>query len=142
MNPNHEARVPPRFVPTLTEVVEVPEWVLPGVLPVEPMSAPAPWAAPEPEPETGSQPLVETVEPVPDASLSAAPDPWADEITRRVTEQLEQRLEALLAHHSADMAQLLAHAVAQQLRSELPALVHQAVESSVAPASLWPANGQ
>ncbi|MDP3627105.1 MAG: hypothetical protein Q8S12_10935 [Hydrogenophaga sp.] len=147
MNPNNEARVPPRFVPTLTEVVDVPEWVLPGVLPVEPMGAPAPWAAlePVPVPEPEPQPQVEAVVPPvpsPDVARSAVPDAWADEITRRVTERLEQRLASMLAQHSADMAQVLAQTLAQQLRGELPALVRQAVESSEAPFSQWPAGGQ
>ncbi len=136
MNANNNNRVPPRFVPTLTEVVEVPAWVLPG----EPLHAPAPWVEVEPASDEVAQSLAEpTADPL---SPSPALDVWAEEITRRVTEQVEQRLAALLAEHSADMARVLTQAVAQQLRAELPALVHQAAEASAAPATSWTGDGQ
>lgn len=137
MNPNNDTRVPPRFVPTLTEVVNVPDWVLPA----EPVSAPVPWAAVDSLPETPSEP--ET--PI-EASTDLRPPPTldvrTDEITRRVTAHLEQRLAALLAEQLADMTGVLAHAVAQQLLNELPALVQQAVQASASPATQWPVDGQ
>jgi hypothetical protein len=137
MSAHHEARVPPRFVPTLTEVVQVPDWVLPA----EPLNAPAPWAAFESESESESR-----AEAPADLAVDVPPplalDAQADEITRRVTAHLEQRLAALLEEQSADMTRVLAQTVAQQLRGELPALVRQALQSSATPAAQWPLDGQ
>lgn len=137
MNPNNDTRVPPRFVPTLTEVVHVPEWVLPA----GPLNTQVPWVAVDSPTETPSEPGT-PVEASTDLPPPATFDAQTDEITRRVTAHLEQRLAALLEEQLADMARVLSHAVAQQLLNELPALVQQAVQASAAPATPWPVDGQ
>lgn len=117
-------RTPPRFVPTLTEVVQVPE----GLLPTQPVGAP--WSDPEPQHERPG--LTDSVEPVPDrlrsspqrvdalwseapplppqaeqsaqetAAPSAVSPPWPtpelmEALGVLITEQVMQRLEQRLA---------------------------------------------
>lgn len=112
-----EPRTPPRFVPTLTEVVSVPEGLL--------QAYPSPANAGTSPPVVGAQ----AASPVP---APFEQDAWADAITHRVAGLLEQRLHALLEEH----ARLLSQAAAQQLADELPALVRQALRSAKPPEDL------
>lgn len=148
MNSPSDPRTPPRFVPTLTEVVNVPQ----GLLPVQPLpeSAPAaqtqeaPWSVGGPTPcgaENAAPPdLAPPVAPPKMASvtgLATVPttdmmDAWAAEITRRVLAQLEQRLSSLLQAQAIEVARQLAEIAAQQLHGDLPHMVGEAVRSSFA----------
>ena len=129
MNGPGDARTPPRFVPTLTEVVDVPDWLLAKV-PVAPSPEPTP---PEP-PVAFDLPAhsAASVSPVLSPPSSANEiDAWADLITQRVLEQLEHRLPTLIQDQVADMASRLAEGVSQQLRGQLPTMVHEAVRASL-----------
>jgi len=161
MNPSQEARTPPRYVPTLTEVVKVPEGVLPrseAVLlsDLAPLDAVPLQALPLQEvslqedrqrevPQHEVQVLQEAWPEPMSSPPNAAPallDDWAEQITQRVLERLEQRLCFLLEEQSAEMARGLAQAVSLRLRSELPELVQQAVHAWPAPSDTQPASGQ
>lgn len=134
MSTSPEPRTPPRFVPTLTEVVELPDW------------APSPAEPPlPPQPFMGSRPdavlLTDVVPPpaAPPAPTGLTPealDAWSDQITQHVLEQLDQRLAVVLQGLSAELAQYLAQSAAQQLRGELPDLVRQAVLASAPPGAV------
>lgn len=147
MTASAEPRTPPRFVPTLTEVVDVPDGLLPHQrLPPDPAAAPQMLAeqlttqtALEPAPQAlamaghGSESALghaPVCAEAPSAGTFTASDldAWTDQLTRRVIEQLEQRLPALLEAH----ARSLSLATAQELRKELPGMVHLAVQASFA----------
>lgn len=137
MSTSPEPRTPPRFVPTLTEVVELPDWT-PSL--AEPPLAPQPQ-----QPFIGPRPdavlLTDVVPPpaAPPAPTGLTPealDAWSDQITQQVLEQLDQRLAVVLQGLSAELAQYLAQSAAQQLRGELPDLVRQAVLASVPPGAV------
>jgi len=132
MNGPGDARTPPRFVPTLTEVVDVPDWLL-AKAPVSEAYEPTP-------PEPTEPPLVFDFPadsaaivspPAPPPPTTEALDAWADLITQRVLEQLEHRLPTLIQDQVADMASRLAEGVSQQLRGQLPTMVHEAVRASL-----------
>lgn len=156
MTPSHEGRTPPRYVPTLTEVVKVPEGVLPrseAVLlsDLAPLDAVPLQALPLQEVSLQEDrqhevPVLQEAWPEPMSSppnaAPALPDDWAEQITQRVMERLEQRLCLLLEEQSAAMARDLAQAVALRLRSELPELVQQAVHSWPARSDTLPDSGQ
>lgn len=137
MSTSPEPRTPPRFVPTLTEVVQLPDW---APSPAEPPLPPQP-----PQPFMGSRPdavlLTDVVPPpaAPPAPTGLTPealDAWSDQITQQVLEQLDQRLVVVLQGLSAELAQYLAQSAAQQLRGELPDLVRQAVLASAPPGAV------
>lgn len=113
------ARVPPRFIPTLTEVVDD--------LPHAPVMAARPTT---PEPTMGVTPA-RAPEPAPVLSPEAQ-----DELTRRVLERVAQSLEPLLAdtvsaiarQHSVAMTQHLAETV----EDVVSGLVAEAVQAELA----------
>lgn len=125
MNGFNDPRTPPRFVPTLTEVVDVPEG------PVAAQNMPVPrFDAP-------SEPSIHGALPAAGAPAVALPPPtadmldaWADLITQRVLLQLEQHMSTAIQRHAADVVARLTEGVSQQLRLELPDVVHAAIRAS------------
>lgn len=111
MNSGSDTRVPPRFVPTLTEVVVPPEGFL-----SEPLLLP--------DHAFGEQPAADTqffeapTAPAPAVAVPSA-ETLADRVSRDVCHQLEQQLPGLL------------EVAARQLQEALPALVQAAVESAL-----------
>lgn len=143
MSAHSETRSPPRFVPTLTEVVAVPA----GLLPAQPMpealsptrfqalpEAPPTWrsgdALAPPDLAAPPAPL-----PQPQPPSAEMLDAWAGQITERVLAQLEARVPAILDAQAAGLAARMATAAAEQLRGELPALVQDAVVATLAQAA-------
>ena len=112
---------PPRYVPTLTEVVGRP--------PAEPVSVTLPVNAPEPEPLP--EPLFDGV---------AAMAPVDDEerllrVLQRAEVMLDRRLTAAVAH----VAETVSREFAQRLRAEMEPLIREVVSEALA-AELAPAN--
>lgn len=149
MTSNHENRVPPRFVPTLTEVVEVPEGLLPlspplpvpvseAVLPQEDVEQGAPERQQDRPGHTAAWPS-EALAPPPLPGASAVPASmvaWAEHITQRVMAHLEPRLSELLVAQSAELAHRLAQSVALQLGDELPGVVQQVIRECPSPSEI------
>ena len=126
MNGPHDPRTPPRFVPTLTEVVDLPEGLVAALaMPAPLVDAPSEQPPSYGEPPVAGAPVVALPPPTADTL-----DAWADLITQRVLLQLEQHLPALLQRQAADVVARLTDGVSQQLRSELPHMVHAAVRAS------------
>lgn len=148
-------RTPPRFVPTLTEVVEVPE----GLLPVDPSPHTAPTARPEPGTQDRVAPGDEVAarHPQPEQRLDApmpASGSWPTpeglqalgvQITEQVMLRLEQRLTVLVkqqvAQATEQWARSLSEAVNRQLQAEVPELVQQALAFAVQPVDPGAADG-
>lgn len=125
MNGFNDPRTPPRFVPTLTEVVDVPEGLGAALTtPVPRVDAPSEPSAHEVLPVTGA-PAVAL--PPPTADML---DAWTDLITQRVLLQLEQHMSTAIQRQAADVVARLTEGVSQQLRRELPDVVHAAIQAS------------
>lgn len=116
-------RTPPRFVPTLTDVVPAP----PGLPPLAPPPPPPP--LPEAPPAPAPLPITlvdEAPSPAGDFDRGAAPDAVtlavadADEepLVRRLRELIEQRLQQALQAALHDLEPLLHEALAQALAQE------------------------
>lgn len=128
MNGFNDPRTPPRFVPTLTEVVDVPDGQ------VAALTTPATGVV-----EAPSEPSNHGAFPATAAPAVALPPPtadmlgaWADLITQRVLQQLEQHMATAIQREAADVVARLTEGVSQQLRSELPDVVHAAIRASFA----------
>nr|WP_145551983.1 hypothetical protein [Variovorax boronicumulans] len=108
-------RVPPRYVPVLTEVVGAAARVEP-VAPVPPM--PEPRLAPPPPQPTQAAPL----------------DPQAlqDQLLHRVMQRVDLALEQQLHDAVASMVLQHTHALVPRLREEIEFVVRQAVAEAVA----------
>lgn len=135
MSTSPEPRTPPRFVPTLTEVVELPDWApSPAQAPPSPLP-PQPFMGPRPDAVllTDVVPSTPAPHPAPARLTPEALDAWSDQITQQVLGQLDQRLAVVLQGLSAELAQYLAQSAAQQLQGELPDLVRQAVRATAPP---------
>ncbi len=107
-------RVPPRFVPTLTEVVQ-PEFVAPAHAALLQAAAPVPEPA---APDVAAMPdLVERLE---------------DQIIHRVMQRVDVALEHSLHEAVAAMVLQHTHALVPRLREEIEFVVRQAVADAVA----------
>lgn len=125
-------RQPPRFVPTLTEVVE------PAVAPSTRLPAPA-QDVPDRVPV---QPVPVAEAPLPPAPVSVTamtPDALRDQglalaqtLQLRVMERLDGVLEERLRYALADVVQLQTQALYQSIRQEVEGLVSAAVNEAVA----------
>lgn len=102
---NDVPRVPPRFVPVLTEVVDGTSAPVPPVLP-------APSWAPAPAPAS-----LETLE---------------DQLIHRVMQRVDVSLERHLPDAVASMVLQHTHALVPRLREEIEFVVRQAVADAVA----------
>lgn len=125
-------RQPPRFVPTLTEVVE------PAVAPPTRLPDPA-QVVPDRVPV---QPVPVAEAPLPPAPVSVTamtPDALRDQglalaqtLQLRVMERLDGVLEERLRYALADVVQLQTQALYQSIRQEVEGLVSAAVNEAVA----------
>lgn len=125
-------RQPPRFVPTLTEVVEPavvpptrlpdPAQDVPDQVPVQPVSV----AEAPPTPASVSVPAM-----MPDA-LRDQGLALAQTLQLRVMERLDGVLEERLRYALADVVQLQTQALYQSIRQEVEGLVSAAVNEAVA----------
>ena len=153
---------PPRYVPTLTEVVNepealaigaeaavhradplpepVPEWESPPVPEHEPWSAPQPEVGPEPDPEPEPEP--ERAPPESAAPLRAAApvlrpeaETWlhAEELlVQRLLERVDQVLDERLRETIAQVVQAQTRSLTLRLQEELEAVGRQTVQEAVA----------
>lgn len=114
-------RMPTRFVPTLTEVVEAP--------PPTPSVVAATVA---PEPDVLPAPAVAQ----PDLRVGQPPQPlhvgWEDAMVQRVMQRLDAVLELRLREAVARVTQEHARALEQHLRQEMEPLVRHAVHRAIA----------
>lgn len=125
-------RQPPRFVPTLTEVVEPavapptrlpdPAQDVPDQVPVQPVSV----AEAPPTPASVSVPAM-TPDALRDQGLALA-----QTLQLRVMERLDGVLEERLRYALADVVQLQTQALYQSIRQEVEGLVSAAVNEAVA----------
>lgn len=125
-------RQPPRFVPTLTEVVEPavvsptrlpdPAQDVPDRVPVQPVSV----AEAPPPPAPVSVPAM-TPDALRDQGLALA-----QTLQLRVMERLDGVLEERLRYALADVVQLQTQALYQSIRQEVEGLVSAAVNEAVA----------
>lgn len=125
-------RQPPRFVPTLTEVVEPavvpptrlpdPAQDVPDRVPVQPVSV----AEAPPTPASVSVPAM-TPDALRDQGLALA-----QTLQLRVMERLDGVLEERLRYALADVVQLQTQALYQSIRQEVEGLVSAAVNEAVA----------
>lgn len=117
MNAGAGPRVPPRFVPTLTEVVQ-PSF--------------APPAVPEPA-EPGPQAAGAAPQPgMPAVPARAAVEQFEDQIIHRVMQRVDVALERSLHDAVAAMVLQHTHALVPRLREEIEFVVRQAVADAVA----------
>lgn len=108
---NDLPRVPPRYVPVLTEIVGADARVEPVPQPA-PVPAPAPAAGPAPDPAS-----LETLE---------------DQLIHRVMQRVDVALERDLHDAVASMVLQHTHALVPRLREEIEFVVRQAVSDAVA----------
>ena len=120
MDPDAAPRTPPRFVPTLTEVVQ-PAFVAPADV-----AAPPPKASPPQEPIVAPEP-VEPATPLPDVV-----ERLENQIIHRVMQRVDVALERSLHAAVAAMVQQHTHALVPRLREEIEFVVRQAVADAVA----------
>lgn len=126
-----DTRHPPRFVPTLTDVV--PE--------TEPMPEAASCEAlPEQEPELVDEPLVQAVQPIPPAvaqmpEMQFGQQDWADmaqSMQSKVMARLDEALEERLRYALADMVQLHTQTLYQAIRTDVERMVSSSVHEAIA----------
>jgi hypothetical protein len=104
---NEPGRVPPRFVPVLTEVID-PAVAAAAV----PPSVPVPMAVASPGPST--------------------PDALRDQLVQRVMQRVDGALARELHEAVASMVLQHTHALVPRLREEIELVVRQAVAEAVA----------
>jgi hypothetical protein len=156
------AKAPPRYVPTLTDVVQDPaEGCVPAPEPAAPdvaAQAPAPRAAmPEPQPSarvvyspspaSGSSarfPLAETVVPSlaeqePEAGPELDAAAWAqvqmqaeERLVQRLLERVERVLDQRLRESISHVVQEQTRSVTLRLQEELESVVRQTVQEAIA----------
>lgn len=126
-------RQPPRFVPTLTEVVEpavAPSTRLPDPAQDEPDRVPVQPVSVAEAPPTPAAPVgvpVMTTDALRDQGLALA-----QTLQLRVMERLDGVLEERLRYALADVVQLQTQALYQSIRQEVEGLVSAAVNEAVA----------
>ncbi|MFD2298148.1 hypothetical protein QRO11_13340 [Paracidovorax citrulli] len=111
---------PPRFVPTLTDVVRVPEAGVPGPAP----ASPAP-ASPVPAAPSSSSP---SSPPAPAPDFSGIEEVVIHRIIQRVDVVLDQRLREAIA----TVVQEQTRSMVPRLREEVESVVRHAVYEAVA----------
>lgn len=121
-----DSRQPPRFVPTLTDVVQEAAHVVPAANTVEYVFAQAPAEAVEAValPEQSAQTPQSVHEP-----------DWAETeqaIQSRVMERIDTDLEERLRYALADMVQLHTQTLYQAIRQDVEALVRTSVQEAIA----------
>lgn len=114
---NEPGRVPPRFVPVLTEVIDPV-----ASAHAAPPSAPIAFTAPPP-----TLPTVAAV-----ALASTAPDVLRDQLVQRVMQRVDGLLQRELHEAVAAMVLQHTHALVPRLREEIELVVRQAVAEAVA----------
>lgn len=149
---------PPRYVPTLTEVVTEPEARADAIAHVpdaapdhrgrlsepvpefepwpEPQAAARPEPEPEPEPEPGPQPPEPALPPIaaaPAARLDASAWLQAEELlVQRLLERVDQVLDERLRETIAQVVQAQTRSLTLRLQEELESVVRQTVQEAVA----------
>ncbi|HVR50869.1 MAG TPA: hypothetical protein VMS38_14115 [Pseudorhodoferax sp.] len=108
---NEPGRVPPRFVPVLTEVID-PAVAAAAVPPSVPVPVPVPMAVASPSPST--------------------PDALRDQLVQRVMQRVDGALARELHEAVASMVLQHTHALVPRLREEIELVVRQAVAEAVA----------
>lgn len=128
-----EPRVPPRFVPTLTEVLPaVPPAPVAPVWPRADAEIAPPVVEPTPEPVWLAPPLAPPALQLGDAVTHEPPDAAAlvDHLVERVMDRLEARLPALMADWVAGLQAEVLAATHEVLREETQAAQPTAVPGS------------
>lgn len=108
---NEPGRIPPRFVPVLTEVIDPAAAAVAAPVSV-PVSVPVPLAV-------GS-------------SIPTAPDALRDHLVQRVMQRVDGALARELHEAVASMVLQHTHALVPRLREEIELVVRQAVAEAVA----------
>lgn len=108
---NEPGRIPPRFVPVLTEVIDPAAAAVAAPVSV-PVSVPAPLAVGSPIP--------------------TAPDALRDQLVQRVMQRVDGALARELHEAVASMVLQHTHALVPRLREEIELVVRQAVAEAVA----------
>ncbi len=128
-------RVPPRFVPTLTEVV-VPTVALETPQPVREEDAVAVGMLPElpavATPIYGANTSAEAVHPDPVQAATLAAEALEDQIIHRVMQRVDLSLERRLQDAIATMVLQQTQSLVPRLREEIEFVVRQSVSDAVA----------
>ncbi|MBP6598485.1 MAG: hypothetical protein KA216_03420 [Giesbergeria sp.] len=121
-------RNPPRFVPTLTEVV--PDTSAAPLPPVTPVPVSVPVVAPEPVPVL----VMEAAPPLSPLSPPpvAVPDGFEEMLVHRVMQRVDLGLEQRLRDAIATVVQEQTRSVLPRLREEIESVVRQVVYEAVA----------
>lgn len=127
------ARTPPRFVPTLTDVVRLPASA--RALPVQAAAAPAGPLLPGPLPAEIPAPVASA--PALDRVPAAAPVPalaqdFEEGLVHRVLQRVDGLLEQRLRGAIAPVVEVQTRVIAARLREEVEAVVRDAVYEAVA----------
>ena len=127
-----DSRTPPRFVPTLTDVVEV-QFATPAAEQVEVRSEVIRRPVPE-LPGGGEEPRYEAAKPTSLEPLVTAQDMTAiaENLQEKVMARLDESLEERMRYALADMVQLHTQALYQAIRLEVEQLVSASVHEAVA----------
>ena len=119
--------MPPRFVPTLTEVIR-------------PMSVPAAPTAPPPAPLNASETSV-TAAPLPPASSPAPSADIQEQMVQRVLQRVDLMLDRRLREVVGQLILEHTQSLAPRLREEIEDVVRQSVSQAFASESTPPAAG-
>lgn len=146
---------PPRFVPTLTDVVQVAAVDAPSPLPapqpapalmptpVATSAMPSVWTSPRPLAQqavfTPPAPLVEALA-APPLSAKALPHGFEEDLVHRVMQRVDVVLDQRLREAIATVVQEQTRSMVPRLREEVESVVRQSVYEAVAD-ELSPANG-
>ncbi|MFZ4286493.1 hypothetical protein [Variovorax sp. HJSM1_2] len=125
-------RVPPRFVPTLTEVV-LPTVALETPQTLREEDALAAGMLPgQPTPSLGAEPGTETVHQQTLQSATLAAEALEDQIIHRVMQRVDLSLERRLKEAIASMVLQQTQSLVPRLREEIEFVVRQSVSDAVA----------
>ncbi len=142
--PQPPAGQPPRFVPTLTEVVQIdamaseaqPAAVLPAAALPPPPSAALLQVPPRPAAQAGSPvaltPNPQPLEPTAQPTLPALPDGIEEYIVHRVMQRVDVVLDHRLREAIAAVVQEQTRSLVPRLREEVESVVRHAVYEAVA----------
>lgn len=120
------SRMPPRYLPTLTEVVD-PQTLLAPAAPAAPILAPAP----EPEPES-AQVVLPPSAPLPTysaAPVSAAPDRHA--LAQQLIKLVKPQLEAELRNIAQELFEAQFSALLPSMHLHIEEAVREAIEQAL-----------
>jgi hypothetical protein len=127
--------MPPRFVPTLTTVLDLPEWAIPGGAETAPPAAPSAPSVP-PLPSVASRPAAPPARPVTASPRTRLAEVEVFQMEEQLLHRVLQRVDLLLEERVSDaiFASIRFHldALVPDLRKEIETVLRALVSESLA----------